>query len=1044
MDEAFDNRIFQWDTLFMMLFDKYGLHQFPTLNSMDNFYYHQWDTEDDSDGYISRIIYEDSGEDQYKDYMTVDAINPPLFGWAEWEQYQVHGDVTRFTKEIKGKTIIDRLDSYFQFLKRTRRHEEGPMAGFYVSNGQGNGLDNTPNQDWGGWGQAANDMTLQQVQAAEYIAKIAHEIVEKNPDLSDEDRAKYTQMEQNYIQERDELIALIQDKMWSEEGSFFFNAYSDTGDLTNIVTPTGLWALVAGVATQDQAEAMIETYALNSEKMFRPNGLSTVTYDYKTFKPTGGYWNGAMWSPTSYQWIKGLQDYGYDELAFQEAVRHVEALSDVYQAGYTDRDGNFLHTLWENYSSEYDIPGSTELSDTQPSRINFVGWTGALAIGSMIEDVAGVTVHAPDNEIRWNIHLTEEHGISNLYMNTPENGANRVSLQAAQRINDQAPAVITVTADKAVTLVVTLNDQEQSIDVEPGTHTYTVGDAAQNTHTPVLSLATHDWADGIVDVGNAVDFVTFAAQAQDGVTDGLPNQPHTGAGIYNVNTVGYRWNSSANPAQLRPSTQVQALGVADAQEYVKGAHRHGEEGFMFMVPADLELHTVYAIVGVQNGTAQLDAAISDASSPRIAETLTGGAQEQVYVVEIPYRAASEGQNLLLQYRIIGETGTISLKGILLENGGRDILPAPTQVAAEGGNHAMTLSAQIPQGTNYDGFIIHYGTDPNQMDQQTTVESLPATITGLDNYTRYYFSVSILRDGEEGRRSQTVAAVPEGQAMSDVQRAYLDYQASISAILNGNASFEQVTGDLNFQVEGPVYGSRFRFYSDSDYNSSGIRNEGTVVRPVGTDLTTSMLVQVTCGETTVNIELPITVLGQAITDLPNVVTSVPELTDGEVNLTQEGSRDWAQFHTGSLDDYAHKDIPGSFIQVKSIKATSGSAGDAPFTFTATDGQVQPVNHRGIITKGEGNGYEITLPYSDKTQVARIYSAVWGGTVTVTAEANGMEFPVGTVAKDTGDGLNGQCFEIKYTLPQDTDYLTIRVVCTENLDDQWGDAAMYSRL
>ena len=56
VDEAFDDRIFQWDTLFMMLFDKYGLHEFPTLNSMDNFYYHQYDTEDESDGFISRMI----------------------------------------------------------------------------------------------------------------------------------------------------------------------------------------------------------------------------------------------------------------------------------------------------------------------------------------------------------------------------------------------------------------------------------------------------------------------------------------------------------------------------------------------------------------------------------------------------------------------------------------------------------------------------------------------------------------------------------------------------------------------------------------------------------------------------------------------------------------------------------------------------------------------------------------------------------------------------------------------------------------------------
>ena len=44
VDEAFDETIFQWDTLFMMMFDKYGSHQFPTLNSIDNFYVNQVDS----------------------------------------------------------------------------------------------------------------------------------------------------------------------------------------------------------------------------------------------------------------------------------------------------------------------------------------------------------------------------------------------------------------------------------------------------------------------------------------------------------------------------------------------------------------------------------------------------------------------------------------------------------------------------------------------------------------------------------------------------------------------------------------------------------------------------------------------------------------------------------------------------------------------------------------------------------------------------------------------------------------------------------------
>ena len=1043
VDEAFDDRIFQWDTLFMMMFDKYGIHQFPTLNSMDNFYYHQWDTDDESDGYISRMIYEGSGADYYTNYMTVDAINPPLFGWAEWEQYQIHGDVTRFTQVIKGKPIIDRLASYFQFLKRTRRIKSGAMAGFYVSNGQGNGLDNTPNQDWGGWGQAANDITLQQVQAADYIAKIAGEIVAKSPDLSGADQEKYTQMEQTYIQERDSLKALVQEKMWSEEGNFFFNAYADSGEFTNIVTPTGLWALAAGVATSEQAEKMIETYALNSEKLFRPNGLSTVTYDYATFKPTGGYWNGSMWSPTSYQWIKGLQTYGYDDLAYQEAVRHIEALSDVYQAGYTDRDGNFLHTLWENYSSEYDIPGSTEFNDTQPSRVNFVGWTGALAIGSMIEDVLGVSVHAPDNEIHWNIHMVEEHGIQNLYLSTPEYGENRVTLLAAARDNSESPVTITVTAEQPVTLVVTAGGETQRLSVTAGTHTYTVGHGTAQGSKPTLNLATHDWDDAGVDAAmleSCLDVVSFGENEDASIVDGLKHQVRRSGLIYNVNTVGYRADSAANPAQLRDCAQMQSLGLENAQEYVKSAHTYGAEGFMFMAPADLELRTLYAVVGVQNGTAQLDAELSDASASRISETLTAGSTEQIYVVEIPYRAAGDGQNILVQFRLLEETvgasSSISLKGILLERGGREILPAPTQVTAEAGDRMVKLSADQAGGVEYDSYLIRYGTDPNNLDTQLTVSQLPVVIAGLENYVRYSFTVSGLKNGEESRRSALVQAVPQDQEMTDAQRAYLDYQRSLSTILNGNAGFDAVTGDLNFTLKGTVYGSTFQFYSDSDLSDVGVRNDGTVARPVGKDLTTSVLVEVTCGESTVRISLPVTVLGTEDSAVALVETSMPGMTSGLVDLTAEGSRDWVQFATAALDSCARKDTE-AVIVVRTIGATEGNANDAPFTFTATDAAGQtPVDHRGIIVRGAEEGFEITLPYSEKTQVARIYSAVWGGTVTVTAEAGGKTYPVGTVARSTVSGMSGQCFEIKYLLPQESDTLTVRVICTTNLDEQWG--------
>ena len=84
--------IFAWDTMFMMFFDKYGLQQFPTLNALDNFYYCQVDSDGEDDGFIAREISEITGEnaDYNGGYDHPKSLNPPLWAWAEWEQYQIH------------------------------------------------------------------------------------------------------------------------------------------------------------------------------------------------------------------------------------------------------------------------------------------------------------------------------------------------------------------------------------------------------------------------------------------------------------------------------------------------------------------------------------------------------------------------------------------------------------------------------------------------------------------------------------------------------------------------------------------------------------------------------------------------------------------------------------------------------------------------------------------------------------------------------------------------------------------------------------------
>mgnify|MGYP002706734670 CR=1 FL=1 len=779
VDEAFDNRIFQWDTLFMMMFDKYGIHEFPTLNSMDNFYYHQTDSNDDSDGYISRMIYQGSGQSYYGDYQTVDAINPPMFAWAEWEQYQIHGDISRFTKKVKGKAIIDRLDAYWQFLKRTRTHKSGPAEGLYVSNGQGNGLDNTPNQDWSGWGQAANDMSIQQGQAADYIVRILDEVLAKDESLTTEDRTKYQEMKEKYQQEEADLKQIIQEKLWSQDGGFFFNADAETSEFTNIATPTGLWALAAGVATEEQADRMIEEYALNSNKMFRPNGLATVCYDYSTFKPTGGYWNGAMWSPTSYQWIKGLQKYGYDELAFKEAVRHINGLADVCVRGAYDRNGNLLHTLWENYSSEYSIPGSTEFSDTEPSRSNFVGWAGALGIGSVLEDLAGITIKGNENAIEWNIKLTEAFGVENLYFNGAE-GENFVNLFCSERVNDTSGAKLTVKADHGFELRVKIGGKSQTIQAEAGEHEYFIEGTDGNP--AYLGIRTSKNAEGSFAaerIEAADSAVLFGEEGTSVRTDGLPNQMEKGnKKIFNVNTVGYYRTNSKYPTNLRDSQTMQTLGAENAKEYTKTTSPHGGEGFMFMVPASNTMQTAKALIGVKNGTAKVEADLMDASQVTKTAELEGGEEETVYAVEIP-NCASKDTDMMVTVTMEQEgkePGEISLKAIVLEEGGREVLEAPVQVKAESGNAALLVSAAAPEGISYDSYRIYYKMAEENTWNVTDTEEFPCKVEGLTNYKRYDVFVTGIKDGAESTDSKSVSEIPEEVKRTDAQRAYYDWLA----------------------------------------------------------------------------------------------------------------------------------------------------------------------------------------------------------------------------------------------------------------------------
>jgi len=170
LDEAFSENIFQWDTIFMIMFARYGHMVFPAIESLDNFYCMQRPS-----GFIGReyrevdgkLIHFDFDGGLFSDKGFKNVINPPLFSWAEVESYRVTGDKSRF------EMILPVLEKYAEWLNR----DGDPDAEDWETNGRksksaehklywntplGSGMDNIPRpvEKGSGWVEMSAQMVI--------------------------------------------------------------------------------------------------------------------------------------------------------------------------------------------------------------------------------------------------------------------------------------------------------------------------------------------------------------------------------------------------------------------------------------------------------------------------------------------------------------------------------------------------------------------------------------------------------------------------------------------------------------------------------------------------------------------------------------------------------------------------------------------------------------------------------------------------------------------------------------------------------------------
>ncbi len=432
IDAAFNQNIFLWDTCFMSMFCNFAWPLVPGISSLDNFYAKQhedgeisreidratgvdfdpwinhenkplfsrwgWPTLDESVGPTrdEPVHYEGRPVPTPNPRLTLDALNNPIPAWAELEHYRVTGNRARLEK------VWEPLVHYYEALQKYLQQGNGLYVTDWAS------MDNSPRNGYLKDGGTGIDISAQMVLFARQLAEIA-DILGRQQDAA------------RYRDDGQKLADKINQLMWDAQKKFYYDLQLN-GERAPIKTIGAFWTLLAQVAPKAQAAVLVDE--LNSPQTFkRLNRVPTLAADQPGYDPQGGYWRGSVWAPTDTMVLRGLENYGYDDLAKEVAINHLNLVANVYRK---------TGTIWENYAADAEQPG-------KPAKSNFVGWSGIGPIMYLLEYGIGLRPDAARNELLWKIDSGERLGcdrfrfnshVVSLLANPPQSGKAKINVNS--------------------------------------------------------------------------------------------------------------------------------------------------------------------------------------------------------------------------------------------------------------------------------------------------------------------------------------------------------------------------------------------------------------------------------------------------------------------------------------------------------------------------------------------------------------------------------------------------------------------------------------
>ena len=381
MDTHFNGHLFLWDSVFALEFLRYGRRAFNFQGTLDTFYRKQH-----KDGFICRELTEDTGEDCFHRFDPC-STGPNIFAWSELNHYEAVGDLERL------KAVYPVLLAYHQWLRLYRSWPDGS----YWYTGWGGGLDNQRRHEipwldnrgaqeelerrWFLNGHISwIDATSNQLMSARHLLRIG--------DITGETEGR------SYLEnEVERLKRYIDKKMWDPVSAFFYDRKAD-GSLSSLKSIVAYWTLLAEAVAPEKIEPFV-AHLKDPAEFATPHRLPSIVRSDPDYSDDGDYWNGGVWPPTNTMVIKGLEAVGYETLAREIALNHYQNVITCFAK---------TGTVWENYSPS----GPWQSSQSKPDN---VGWSGLAPVAYLFEYVLGLRWDGKARRIRWNLGLTEKHGV---------------------------------------------------------------------------------------------------------------------------------------------------------------------------------------------------------------------------------------------------------------------------------------------------------------------------------------------------------------------------------------------------------------------------------------------------------------------------------------------------------------------------------------------------------------------------------------------------------------------------------------------------------